>query len=134
MFSLLGERIAFIYPDFETALLGKFQNGTMIAAKPTKIIGERCWKGLKKLKFARPRKSAPVLKYQRPNHIRPGDQPNVADPFERNMVYIGPGVAQDGIFARKDINQGELICYYSGVMFDPRRNPIFFRNQTLYQR
>ena len=131
---LLGDQIAFIYPDFETALLGKFQNGTMIAAKPVKILAERCRKGLKQLKFAKAKKGSAMFKFERPNHIRPGNQPNVVDPFEQNMVYIGPGVAQDGIFARKDINRGELVCYYSGVIFDPRKNPIFFRNQTTSEK
>ena len=65
-----GDNIAFIYPDFETALLGKFQDGVMIAAKPTNIIAERCKNGVKELKFAKPKKNAPIFKYQRPTHLR----------------------------------------------------------------
>ena len=60
------------------------------------------------------RKNAVVLKYQRPNFLRPGDQPNVADPFERTVIYIAKGIKQDGIFARKHIRQGDLIAYYAG--------------------
>ena len=33
-----GKRIAFIYPDLETALIGKFVKGVMIEAKATKVI------------------------------------------------------------------------------------------------
>ena len=125
-----GNQIAFIYPDFETVLRGEFINGTMMAAKPTKIVAERCKNGIKQLKFAKPAKDAPILKYQRPNFLRPGDQPQIADPFERKLIYINKGVYQDGLFARRDIRMGELICYYSGVMFDPKTHPIFFHNQT----
>ena len=101
-----------------------------MSAKPTKIVAERCKNGIKHLKFAKPAKDAPVLKYQRPDFIRPGDQPQVADPFERKVIYIAKGVYQDGVFARKDIRIGELIAYYAGMMFDTKKHPIFFHNQT----
>ena len=106
----------------------------MIAAKPTKIIAERCQNGIKDLKFAKPKKSAPTLKYQRPNHLKPGDQPTICDPLERKNIYIGPGVKQDGVFARRDIRQGELICYLAGTIFNMKDNPIFFRNQTFNEK
>ena len=37
-----GDHIAYIYSDFTTVLLGEFSNGTMIAARPTKIVAEKC--------------------------------------------------------------------------------------------
>ena len=102
----------------------------MIAAKPTKIVAEKCKNGIKILKFAKPAKDAPVLKYQRPDFIRPGDQPQVADPFEQKVIKIAKGVNQDGVFARKDIRIGELISYYAGMMFDSKKHPMWFHNQT----
>ena len=126
--------MAFIYPDFETVLLGKFQNGVMIAAKPTTILAERCKNGIKELKFAKPMENAPTFKYERPTHLKPGDQPSVADPFESRRIYIGKGVMQDGIFAKKDIRNGELICYYSGTIHNPRLIPIFRHDQTLDEK
>jgi len=39
---MTGDHIAYIYSDFTTVLLGKFSNGTMIAARPTKIVAEKC--------------------------------------------------------------------------------------------
>ena len=131
---IIGDNIAFIYPDFETVLLGNFQNGVMIAAKPTKILAERCNNGIKELKFAKPKKNAPTFKYERPTDIKPGDQPNVADPFESKRVYIGKGIMNDGIFAKKDILSGELICYYSGTLHNPRVKPIFHNNQSLDEK
>ena len=102
----------------------------MISAKPTKILAEKCKNGVKQLKFAKPKMDAPALKYQRPNFLRPGDQPNVADPFERTVIYVAKGIRGDGIFARKQIRQGDLIAYYAGTIFDANTQPIFFGNQT----
>ena len=134
LFFNLGENIAFIYPDFETVLLGNFQNGVMIAAKPTKILAERCKNGIKELKFAHPKENEPIFKYERPTDLRPGDQPTVADPFESKRIYIGEGVMQDGLFAKKDIRNGELICYLSGTLHNENKMPIFSHSQTLDER
>ena len=125
-----GKNIAWIYPDFETVLIGEFFNGTMIAAKQSKILAERCKNGIKELKFAKPKKNAPTFKFERPNHLRIGDQPTIPDPLESKNIYIADGIMQDGVFARRDIARGELVCYYSGMIFNPKVNPVFYRNQT----
>ena len=106
----------------------------MIAAKPTKILAERCKNGIKELKFAKPEENATTFKYERPTHLRPGDQPTVADPFELRRIYIGKGVMQDGMFAKKDIRKGELICYYSGTIHNINQLPIMHPNMTLSER
>ena len=62
---MLGDSIAFIYPDFELALKGTFLNGTMMAAKPAKIVAERFKNGVKQMKFGKSAKNAPIFKYQR---------------------------------------------------------------------
>lgn len=105
-----------------------------MSARPTNIVAERCKGGVKQVKFAKAKANAPLLKYQRPNFLRPGDQPQACDPFERKNVHIGKGVKQDGIFARKNIRMGELICYYSGTISDPRIHPTMFQNQTSSER
>jgi hypothetical protein len=115
-------------------LLGKFVDGVMISAKPTKIVAERCKSGIKQLKFAKPKKNAPVLKYERPSRDKIGDQPSVADPFERKRVFIGKGAFQDGLYARHDIRMGELVCYYAGVISNRSVDPLFFPNQTDSER
>ena len=114
--------------------MGKFDNGKMIAAKPTRIAAERCNNNIKELKFSEPKENTPTLKYERPTNIRPGDQPLVADPFETRRVYVSKGVSQDGIFAKKDIKNGDLICYYSGMLYNPQKTPIFHSNMTVAER
>ena len=106
----------------------------MIAAKPTKILAERCKNGIKELKFAQPKENAPTFKYERPTHLRPGHQPTLADPFEQRRIYIDKGVMQDGVFAKKDIKKGELICYLSGTLHNIDKFPIMHHNQTLAER
>ena len=106
----------------------------MIAAKPSKILAERCKNGIKELKFAKPNENARTFKYERPTHLIPGDQPAVPDPFESRRIYIDRGVMHDGIFAKKDIQNGELICYYSGTLHNINKVPIMHHNMTFPQR
>jgi len=41
--------ITFIYPDFSTGLQGYFEDGTLVQAREVRIIGERCYQGVKEL-------------------------------------------------------------------------------------
>ena len=106
----------------------------MVVAKPTKILAERCKNGIKELKFAKPKENTPTFKYERPTHLRPGHQPTLADPFEQRRIYIDKGVMQDGVFAKKDIKKGELICYLSGTLHNVEKFPIMHHNQTFAER
>ena len=118
----------------ETVLIGYFKNEKMVAAKPSKIIRERCHRGIKEIKIATPKPNAPILKYTRPNRIRLGDQPKVIDPFEQSNVYIKNGKMGDGLFAKKNIIKGDIIAYYSGLIFNKRKEPVFHRNQTIEEK
>jgi len=42
--------VVFLYPDFKTALVGQFDKNMMIAARPTKVIAERCKGGIKEIR------------------------------------------------------------------------------------
>ena len=86
------------------------------------------------MKFAQQQENAPTFKFERPTHLRPGHQPTLADPFERRRVYIGKGVMQDGLFAKKYIRNGELVCYLSGTLHNINKFPIMHHNQTFAQR
>ena len=124
----------FLYPDMETALVGRFENGTMVAAKPSKVIAERCYRGIKEIKVAMPTASAPIFKYVRPNRIRIENQPTIMDPFERKYTFIGDGKKEDGVFARKDIIKGDLFVYYSGIIWNITELPRWSSNTTWEDR
>ena len=60
-----GDKIAFIYPDHETALVGKFRSGVMEAGRKTRVVGERCNEyGIKEVLFADPDLSEEPMFYR----------------------------------------------------------------------
>ena len=131
----LGNNITFVYPDMETVLIGQFENEEMVAAKPSKIIRERCHRGIKEIKVAKPKSNSPTLTYKRPNNIRLGEQPKIMDPFEKRHVYIKTNNIGDSVFAKKNIIKGDIIAYYSGLLWNFRKDPLLRnRNQTLKER
>ena len=78
-----------------------------------------------------PKPDEPIVKYSRPGELRFGSQDNLPDPFERRHVYVGESsIKEDGVFAKRNIMQGDLLCYYSGLIHNLTENPKTFTNQT----
>ena len=123
-----------MYPDMETIFVGRFVNETMISAKPSKVIAERCNQGMKEIQIAKPKPNTPTFRYSRPTRIRIGDQPAIMDPYERKNIYVSDGEEGDGVFARKNISKGEVIMYYSGLRWNKTQIALWTRNQTLEDR
>ena len=119
----------------ETALIGRFENGVMRRARPTKIMKERCKDGIKEIKVAKPKKNAPTYTYNRPNRLRIGDQPTIMDHLDKKNTYIGQGKKDDGVFAKKDFKKGDVIMYYSGLFWNITEQALYtrdlYRNQTM---
>ena len=118
----------------KTVFVGRFENGIMISAKSSKIIRERCHKGIKEIKVANPKENSVSNRFLRPTRVRISDQPKVMDPYEKINVYIGNGRKDDGVFAKRDIAEGELVLYYSGLIWNTTEQSLFtmhtFQNQT----
>ena len=114
----------------KTVFVGQFQNGKMVAGKPSKIIGERCHRGIKEIKVAKTNPDSATMKYNLPTRIRIGDQPRLMDPYEKRHLYIQSGAMGDGVFAKTYINEGDIIAYYSGVLSRARPDRGFLKNQT----
>ena len=102
----------------QTALVGKFQNGSMITAKESSITRERCNHGMKEIEIKKPYPGSPIYKFTARSPTSIGDQPTLMDPYERKNVYVDKGIKDDGIFARKDIDRHDLVVYYSGMLID----------------
>ena len=117
-----------------TVLVGHFEKGIMVEARPSTVISERCHRGIKEIKIAKPKANAPTFKYLRRTRIRIGDQPRVMDPFERKTVYIQTGVKDDGVFAKKNLIKGELFLYYSGISWNSTEQKLLSSNQTSDER
>ena len=112
----------------ETVLVGKFNDGIMVAAKPSKILAERCHKGIKEIRVAKPKIDAPILTFKRPDRLRIGDQPRVMDPYTKKNIYIGNGKKDDGVFAKRNLYKGELVMYYSGLFWNTTEQLLYTKN------
>ena len=64
-----GDNVIFVYPDFDTALIGQFINQTMIKAQEAKIIAYKCQNGLIDIKTKIKTKS-PIFKYDPATDIK----------------------------------------------------------------
>ena len=120
----------------KTVLVGKFRNGVMIRAKPSKIIAERCNNGMKEIIVSQPKSVSPILSFNRNTRLKIFD-PTIMDPFEKNMVYVNKTTdAGDGLFAKRDIEANEIIVYYSGTVWTPKEyiSELSPANQTGYFR
>ena len=70
----VGNQVVYLYPDFETVMVGTFQNGLMISAKEAKLKAFKCKNGLMRIKVSKPKKEAPTFNYYPANKIRINDQ------------------------------------------------------------
>ena len=119
-----------------TVLVGRFKKGKMLAARASTIVRERCHMGVKEIQVAIPRAETPIFKYSRPNRLRIGDQPRAIDPFSKKNIFVGAaGKKDEGLFAKKDIKNGDLIAYYSGLLWNETEQALYtkdlYQNQTL---
>jgi len=79
-----GDNVAYIYPDFETVLLGKFFRDEMQEAKESKVIGYFAENGLLRLEFAKPR--GDIFRYW-PSKWNEVVCPHLQeDPFEKKVI------------------------------------------------
>ena len=120
----------------KTVLVGKFQNGVMIRARPSKIIAERCNNGMKEIMVSKPKSASPILSFNRNTRLKIFE-PTIMDPFEKNMVYVNKTTdAGDGLFAKRDIETNEIVVYYSGTIWTPEEyiSELSPANQTGYFR
>ena len=116
-----------------TALIGKFDKGIMIQARPAKVMAERCKNGMKEIKISQIMEKSPTFKYSRPTRLRIGDQPQKMDPYERKLVYIkDDDFGGDGMFAKRDIDQNELVAYYGGILWNHKKLDLYTDNDTSY--
>ena len=131
-----GNPAVFLYPDMATVLVGEFANGLMKRAKPSRIIAERCKDGMKQIRWKSPKGNAPIFKFQRPTPFNIGDQPQVPDPIQVKNVYIADGKMQDGAFAKRDLKKGDLVLYYSGIIYNSTlyNEMVGYHNSSAYER
>ena len=109
---LTGDNIAYIYPDYLTALIGKFENKIMKSAREVKITQVTCQDGLLHAKFSQPDENSVAFYYDRATNESIGSPELMLarDPYEEKTVELQesliPG-AGHGLFATRDILSGQ---------------------------
>ena len=119
---LTGEEIVYVYPDFETLLVGKFIKGVMVAANQRTFIGIKFDRisGIPLLLPSKKvsQKSGETFKFEPSNKIFIGANPLLPDPYERRWIYVGkseiPGAGL-GVFTTTAGKRGKLVGFYNGV-------------------
>ena len=101
---LEGNNIAFVYPDFETALVGKFVDEDnndeikMISAKEAKIVAFKCQNGMVDLKI-KSKSDSPIFKYDPPSLARISK--NVSSSWSQSFkLYDGRSPSKYLLFQR----------------------------------
>lgn len=110
---LTGDNIAFIYPDHLTALVGKFEDKIMKAAKEAQVSQVSCQDGLINVEFSQPDKNSTVFFYDPPNNVSMASAAlmTVRDPYEKRTVEVQESSVPSsghGLFAIRDIPQGQV--------------------------
>ena len=113
--SLTGGDIAYVYPDQKTALLGTFSDAELVSAKVATLLTEF---GTLPPKFElRSDFAAEITR-----DVSTGDcisnQPLVMDVYEQDRVLVGVSEipnANEGLFAKKSLSDGEIASFYNGV-------------------
>ena len=107
--------MAFLYPDLQTALLGSFENGRMVAALPTRLTDlvldpeTQIFTPVFAASTSNTGVDLPLLKYSISTRTFIADQPLVPDPYETELVEVKQSQVSgggSGLYARKDIPKG----------------------------
>ena len=116
MGTMIGDDIAFLYPDRRTALLGTFAKGKMLVAQTAFVQMATVRDEICQLKFTQPR--GPFYSYDQSNRELISKEPLLRDPYEAQYCYVKNSRlkgAKEGLFAKKDLPPGFVVCFYNGI-------------------
>ena len=114
---LTGEDIAYIYPDYATALVGQFRHGALEKAQEA-VITDICEDkvGIKIPIFSKPGSHVHVRQDRNMDPVLFLD-PTTRDPYESKMVVLHtsdiPG-ADEGLFAKVPMEMNTTVAFYNG--------------------
>ena len=118
----------YIYPDMETALLGKFEDSKMKDAQESTVLDLGCDRnGLYYVtRYSTPKPSSPHFYYEPPNNISFGaGPPNVLDPYERKWLELRLADNKkmgEGVFTKRDVKKDTLVSSYNGFAYDKQNS------------
>lgn len=115
-------RIAYLYPDYITALVGSFEKGQMESARPTTLKTVVDDRGLKIPIFAEPTGPSYIREISNYTHVT--SNPTYPDPYESRIVQVrfsNVEGANEGLFARLKIEPNTILSFYNGIRLDPKK-------------
>ena len=114
--NLIGDNIAFLYPDLKTVLLGTFIKHRM-------AIGQTCFvqmvtlrNEICHLRFTNAR--GPLFSFDPGTRDIICKEPLLPDPYESQYCYVRTSKikgAREGLFARTDLPKDFIVAFYNGV-------------------
>ena len=118
-----GDNIAFVYPDFCTAILGRFNNGILVDGVSAALADVSIEDDIAVAKWSvigSPEPEMHVTHFKSTEEDA-GPQPLVRDPYESRTVEVRPsslGGGGDGLFVKRKIIKGEVVAFYNGVSLE----------------
>ena len=119
---LTGDDIAYIYPDKETALIGRFEDGQLMRARAAKLedaAGVNLNGGEFKLpKFSYRTDYPDSVCFDVSTHDVLSLQPLLCDVYEQDRVCVKKSLienAGEGLFAKVDLEADEVASFYNGI-------------------
>ena len=118
---LTGSNIAYVYPDGATALVGEFNSGRMVHARPARLKSgsehkDNCL--LDVVFCSDDIDGSCAVGYDESTCDVLSSKPLVPDVYEQGRVYVSqsriPG-ADEGLFAKVDCCEGEVVSFYNGI-------------------
>lgn len=119
--ALTGQKIAYIYPDFHTALIGLFVDGVMKEAQECIVSGAMNDEaGIKCPVFSPP--NGPVHRRQISDFDIICTDPRIPDPYESRLVEVRSSEIEggnEGLFAKQFLEVNTTISFYNGIRARP---------------
>lgn len=114
-----GEDTLYLYPDEETCMVGRWDNGEMVEAREGAIDKIWCSKeGIPLISLQKVETNENTFHFDPSTKTHLSDDPHVPDPMETKFVEIRKSEltgAGEGLFLIKDVEANEIIAFFNGV-------------------
>ena len=115
-------QIAYVYPWYESALVGSFENNVMRSARYSHVSAATCDShNLMSAEFEFDEADGgQTYSFDPATGTRVASEPTLRDPYEAENVVVResniPG-AGDGLYAVRPLKKGQLVALYAGQVF-----------------
>lgn len=116
---LSGDNIAYVYPDFRTAILGQFMEEELVSGVEVRVVSSVTTAGGMVVPvYSDPVNPDMTFSYDPASHLSISSEPLLRDPWEESLVEVRPSQldqAGEGLFAKEDLPAKTVIALFAGV-------------------